>query len=145
MINLVDISRAVSLILSQRFFGHKVYNEEVKDNGIRPCFYVDIKPTAAVMESKTDIVKSLMVNVQYGAKNLTNAENLTMIDNLNKLFTLKLRVNDRYLNIMEQKYKIVDHILHYSFTIEFMDDIDTLLTENTEQYEPAQEIYIKNM
>lgn len=144
-------------------FGNEyyIYTEEVKKEIKRPSFFIDVMPV--LTENYVDYKDKLInIDIMYFPKNETNEENLSMIDNLEQLFKSVLQVKSETIPIKALNFKVVDDILHCSFTLDFADyekpieintenepiyvmpsDIDEALDYKEDNIEVMQEIDIE--
>lgn len=118
------IKKAISLKLKSKFPTHKIYTEEIPQGLKRPCFFIEILPINTSNVNKFHREKLINIDIQYFSINETNAENFTMIEELNDLINGVLEVEDRTFTIQQATTDIVDKILHYSFDLDFTDSLE---------------------
>lgn len=130
MMTLLDIQKAISKKLNSKYNNYYIYVEEVKQGLKRPSFFINIMPI-----STDNFVayqdKLINIDIMYFSKNETNAENLDMINLLEDLFKMTLEINDRVITIKSLNFKVVDDILHCSFSLDFTDGDIEIITIDT--------------
>lgn len=139
MITLIEIQKSISRKLNSKFNDHFIYGEEVKQGLKRPAFFINIIP---VSTENFPVYKDKLINIDimYFSKNETYVENLNMISELESLFKT-LKIQDRALTIESLNFRIVDDILHCSFSLDFMDcELISIDTPLGQVYLPEHEI-----
>jgi len=128
-ITLSDIRKEIVRKLDTNFLNHKVYEEDVKQGMKKPAFFVEIIPTRTVNEQlyKT---KSLMIKISYFSENDTNEENHLMLEQLEDLFDLSMKIKDRYFTINELNPIAVDGFLQFGFTFSVINAKDMIEIDN---------------
>ncbi|SKA99346.1 hypothetical protein SAMN05443428_13517 [Caloramator quimbayensis] len=134
MITLTDIQRAISRKLYGEFGSeYYIYTEEVKKELKRPSFFIDVIPV--LTENFVDYKDKLInIDIMYFSKNETNEENLRAINIFEQIFNSVLEVQGNTISIKALNYKVVDNILHCSFTLDFTDNEEPI--EINTQSEP---------
>jgi hypothetical protein len=119
MIGYADIKRAVLLKLKQKFPDINRPSTDIKSGFAKPAFYVQLLP---ISENDFNDYSEMLItiNIQFFSKEMTEAANLEMADNLRKTFKT-LRVDDRILEVKEKRFLIQDNVLQYKFDLNFTD------------------------
>lgn len=115
---MVKIKNSIVEVLSQTFTDHQVYDEKKTQGLQRPCFFVDILPIALEKVSPNQQERSLIVDIQYMSSNETKEENLIMAEELGQMFPI-ISFDTYKVKPSEERYEIVDGILHYLFDLDF--------------------------
>lgn len=125
MIDYKDIKKAINSIIRMNFTA-KVNSKDIKEGFERPSFFVkldDIKQQAY----DEQIYRSITIRIFYfpSDRDSNSIELIEVQQKLEEVFDLKLRIQDRFLDIDEIESNIVDGILEFYFSIEFYDARDT--------------------
>lgn len=139
MITLLDIQKSISRKLNNKFSDHYIYTEEIKQGKKLPSFFINIMPISTD-NFVTYKDKLINIDIMYFSKDETNSENLDMINLLEDLFNMTLKVEDREITISSLSFKIVDNVLHCIFSLDFTDSDVDLIAINT----PSGTINIPN-
>lgn len=123
MIKLTDIQNHLVKRLKDRFPAHTVYREENRTNPKVPAFYVDVRPLETTGRQRYNN-KLVNVSIQYLSTKQTKRENLEMMEELESLFYLALKVYDRRLAIERLSIVEVDGVLTVNFTLDYNTDFD---------------------
>lgn len=130
---ILDVKDAIFKKLKSAFPDHKLYGEKVKQGLSRPCFFVDILPIDVNFRNKDMMERSIIVDVQYMSKEDTKEKNQEMSEQLIPLFeALTLPTGD--IRLINQRFEILDGILHLLF------DIDVLVKIDRSSIEEPQEL-----
>lgn len=120
---ILEIKKAIFQKLKQAFPDHTLYGESVKQGLSRPCFFIDILPINVNFINPTMIERSIIVDVQYMSKEDTKQKNLEMSEQLIPLFeTLTLPTGE--VRPINQRFEILDGILHFLFDLDVLVRID---------------------
>ncbi len=119
-----------------------VFTEEIKKTedveqelDIETYYFIDIIPTGSTTVDRYFTDRSIFVDIAYHDKSESNALYLEKSDQLDKKIRPVLQFGDRFITINNASSKTVDHILHYSLTLNFRD-----CREETEEYELMNEL-----
>ena len=128
MIALVDIKHSILKMLAT--VGITIYAETNEIQLIKPCLCIDIIPLTHTKQNITMYDKSTLIDIVYLTLESKKADNYTMIDTLQLIFSKTLDVADRHFTISELDFNIVANILHTQFKINYLDNnIDTAVPE----------------
>lgn len=115
---LSELSDAVLLKLKKDFPAVKYrYDEEVKQGMKFPCFFVYLVPIVDSNETEHRRYQRVTVKIIYMTDKHTNAEYLSMTDDLNDAFGLNFPVGQRVLSIFDKTTRKIDDALHFSFDV----------------------------
>ncbi|MCM3599391.1 hypothetical protein M3175_01505 [Robertmurraya korlensis] len=115
---MVKIKDSIVKVLSDTFTDHQVYDEKKTQGLKRPCFFVDIIPVAFEKPTPNQQERSIIVDVQYMSLEETKEENLVMSEELGQMFSV-ISFDTYKIKPSEERYEIVDGILHYLFDLDF--------------------------
>ncbi|WP_456273628.1 phage tail terminator family protein [Bacillus sp. AK031] len=147
MITYKDIVTAVNSKLSS--FEVEINSRDVKEGFPRPSFFVQLLPSTRSGDVD-NVHKMLTVQIYFfpSDRYTYSLEVLEVQENLEYAFDLKLKVQNRYLNIMDAESVLTDGVLNFSFALEFYDgreyedlenDIIERVTEQDQQELPPIE------
>ena len=140
MITLKDIRTAVNNRLKKT--GIKPNIRDVEEGFKRPSFFVQFNNIIR-NGGETQIERSLSVHIYYFPKDRYEyaIEVLEIQEQLEDLFDLKLKVKDRYLNVIDFTTFLNDGVLNASFDMEFFDGRNRKWqTEEDEEHEQLHPI-----
>lgn len=127
-----DVVNHVKLVLSKSFTDYSIYSEEVKEGMKRPAFHINLLPEMSINFNKYYREQNVLVDVAYFSdeeEDLQSKEkNLDMASKLQNVFNMDLKVLDRFLNIQNLTYDIVDRVLHTTFNLSWFNENE--VTEN---------------
>lgn len=124
-------------------FSIKVYGEEVKQGLQTPCFFISITPVTSVNElyGKT---RTVLISIKYITAKSTNEELYSMIDSLESVFKLSIKLGTKYFAIDETNPIILDDILNFNFTLTIRDgeEVISIIDEdgNTHSVQPNEKL-----
>ena len=138
MIASVDIRSALSALL-KKHFPHAVYftnNADAKQGYI----HVEIAPKKRMVdpmiyERALDIMLSLVLPPDARGR-IDRAKLYDAVDTLDAALMPVFTIGDRHITVQETSSRIVDEVLHYSFTLDFADAMPG------EEYELMEELAI---
>jgi hypothetical protein len=147
MITYKNIATAVNTKLSS--FEVEINSRDVKEGFPRPSFFVQLLPSTRSGDVD-NVHKMLTVQIYYFPSDRYEyaVEVLDVQENLEYAFDLKLKVQDRYLDIIDAETVLTDGVLNFSFSVEFYDgreyeglenDIIERVKEQEQQGTPAIE------
>jgi hypothetical protein len=142
MITFKDIKDAVTLKLSTEFPKINVYDEEIRQGFNPPAFFIELIPINTTRANFFTKNPTLIVDVQYFSKEESNDELYDIADSLERSFKFCIQVKDRVLNIMKIEYKIVDFVLHFQISLDYLVSIREDV-ESTENIEPMRKFHFK--
>ncbi|WPC40624.1 DUF6838 family protein [Clostridium sp. JS66] len=142
MITFKDIKDAVTLKLSTEFSKINVYDEEIRQGFSPPAFFIELIPVSTTRASFFTKNPTLIVDVQYFAKEESNEELYDMADSLERSFKFCIQVKDRVLNIMKIEYEIVDFVLHFQISLNYLVSIREDI-EAVENIEPMRKLHFE--
>jgi hypothetical protein len=121
MITYKDIKLAINRALKNEF-NIELNSNDVKEGFNRPSFFVSFDNNKR-SGNESQVHKSLTIRINYFTSDSkdNSIELLDVQDQLENLFDLKLKVNDRFFNIDEAESITTDGVLEFSFDIEFYD------------------------
>lgn len=138
MIPSLDIRSALSALL-KKHFPHAVYFTNNADSQ-KGYFHVEIAPKKrmvdpTIYERALDITLSLVLPPDARGR-IDRTKLYEAVDTLDTAFMPVLTIGDRHITVQETSSRIVDEVLHYSFTLDFADAMPG------EEYELMEEIAI---
>lgn len=138
MIPSLDIRSALSALL-KKHFPYAVYftNNAAAD---KSYFHVEIAPKKrmvdpTIYERALDITLSLVLSPDARGR-IDRTKLYEAVDTLDTAFMPVLTIGDRHITVPETSSRIVDEVLHYSFTLDFADAMPG------EEYELMEELTI---
>lgn len=131
-----QIKDAVISAINNRFPAFDVYFEAIPqtDDKLGDYIFVKIYPLARQTVSKYLSDVSIMIDIAACCDNYSNSKYLELDMQIDELFRPVFQFGDRYITVADADTRIVDHILHYSFTLDFrvtrdiIDDSELMLT-----------------
>ncbi|AKA69840.1 phage tail terminator family protein [Clostridium scatologenes] len=142
MITFKDIKDAVTLKLSTEFSNIKVYDEEIRQGFSPPAFFIELIPVNTIRTNFFTKNPTLIVDVQYFAKEENNDELYDMADSLERSFKFCIQVKDRVLTIVKIEYEIVDFVLHFQISLNYLVSIREEV-ETEENIKPMRKLHFK--
>ena len=123
MIPSLDIRSALSALL-KKHFPHAVYFTNNADSQ-KGYFHVEIAPKKrmvdpTIYERALDITRSLVLPPDARGR-IDRTKLYEAVDTLDTAFMPVLTIGDRHITVQETSSRIVDEVLHYSFTLDFAD------------------------
>lgn len=142
MITFKDIKDAITLKLSQEFSQIKIHDEKIQQGFKPPAFFIQLIPINTTRAGRVTKNPTIIVDVHYFPKEECNDEIYDMAESLEKSFKFSIRVKDRLLHIQKIEYEIVDFVLHFQISLDYLVSIREDI-EHNENLEPMREIYFK--
>lgn len=137
MISMKQIKKVVNENLFTKF-GIMPTVRDITEGFDRPSFFVDIK--SKKKDQGTYLVEcDVAIKIYYFPEKEEVNQLLDMQEDIEALFTCKLKVDDRYINIEDAEGDITSSVLTYSINLHYTDAKDYL----DEQGELAGEIIVK--
>ena len=138
MIPSLDIRSALSALL-KKHFPHAVYFTNNADSQ-KGYFHVEIAPKKrmvdpTIYERALDISIELVLPPDARGR-IDRTKLYEAVDTLDTAFMPVLTIGDRHITVQETSSRIVDEVLHYSFTLDFADAMPG------EEYELMEELAI---
>ena len=123
MMSAVEIRRALSDLL-QAHFPYAVYftNNASADKGY---FHIELAPRKRVVdrviyEREIDVMMELVLPPDARGR-IDRAKLYEAVDTLDAALLPVLTIGDRHITVQETRSRIVDEVLHYSFSLDFAD------------------------
>lgn len=131
-----QIKDAVITAINNRFPSFDVCFEEIPqtDDKLGDYIFAKIYPISLTTVSKYLSDVSIMVDIAACCDNYSNSKYLELAMQIDELFRPVFQFGDRYITVADADTRIVDQILHYSFTLDFrvtrdiIDDSELMLT-----------------
>lgn len=125
MVSYIDLKKAVNTALKKIQLNGQaitITSQDVTEGFLRPSFFVQMETTERSADENNHY-RVLRVTIYYFPTDRYeySVEVLKIQEALERVFDLKLRVNDRLLNIQESESMIVDGVLNFMFDVEFYD------------------------
>ena len=138
MIPSLDIRSALSALL-KKHFPHAVYFTNNADSQ-KGYFHVEIAPKKrmvdpTIYERALDISIELVLPPDARGR-IDRTKLYEAVDTLDAVLMPVLTIGDRHITVQETSSRIVDEVLHYSFTLDFADAMPG------EEYELMEELAI---
>lgn len=138
MIKLTDIKLAINKLIYNEL-GIEVTSNTVKDSFSVPAIFTSIEPINYEHLTENIEQQYLMCIVHYfPSKGEGDLDLLEMSERLKRIFNMKLKVKDRYLNVENIRESIVDDTLMFKFNLFYYQD-----KGRVEEGEKMQEIIIE--
>lgn len=120
-----DIREAIIGKLRAKYPTYSIYGEEDVEHGVKaPAFFVQLLPVSSRPISIAHVQKTLMIDVHYFSAAKTYGDLWTVAEELEKLFDLKITVQDRSITIQDKEPEVVEGVLHFKFNLDFIDSKD---------------------
>ncbi len=122
-----EIRDAVMKILKTAYPTANIYGEEIQQGYIRPAFFVQLLPEPITNLNTAHRQKMIGINIHHFPGADANQRYRDMWEaaaNLDALFSAALSIDDRMLSIHDAQPEIVDEVLQYQFTLQFIDSRD---------------------
>lgn len=134
MITLKDIKKAINNLISDNFTA-EITSRDINEGFDRPSFFVEFDNIKKSLAGEEQIQRELTVRIYYfpSSRYQYSIEILDIQEKLEEIFSAKLSVSDRFLNIDEVESIVTDGILQFYFDIRYEEGIeitDTELMEN---------------
>ena len=138
MIPSLDIRSALSALL-KKHFPHAVYFTNNADSQ-KGYFHIEIAPKKrmvdpTIYERALNITLSLVLSPDARGR-IDRTKLYEAVDTLDAALLPVLTLGDRHITVQETSSRIVDEVLHYSFTLDFADAMPG------EEYELMEELSI---
>ena len=138
MIPSLDIRSALSALL-KKHFPHAVYFTNNADSQ-KGYFHVEIAPKKRIVdptiyERALDITLSLVLPPDARGR-IDRTKLYEAVDTLDAALMPVFTISDRHITVQETSSRIVDEVLHYSFTLDFADAMPS------EEFELMEELTI---
>ena len=138
MIPSLDIRSALSALL-KKHFPHAVYFTNNADSQ-KGYFHVELSPKKrmidrVIYEREIDVMMELVLPPDARGR-IDRTKLHEAVDTLDAALMPVLTIGDRHITVQETSSRIVDEVLHYSFTLDFADAIPG------EEYELMEELAI---
>lgn len=145
MVQLNDIKRALTKLLSTRFPDIHILTEDIvqaklQKETIFPLLHLQLTPLGSELEmGACTRNKTILSDITYMERDRSpNATIYQMYEELETLLGSGIQVHDRYLHIDTINGTIADDLLHVTFQLEFNDGIPS----EGEQFERFGELQI---
>lgn len=126
----VSIKNSLVALLKGLYPAFDVFSEEISktdedepNEDIEDYFFLDIIPTGNQTLSEHHTRRSVLIDIAAHAKKESNAEYLCMADSIDRAIRPVFRFEDRAITIADASTSVVDCVLHYTFTLVFVDSI----------------------
>ncbi len=101
-----------------------VFCEEIKETGqglnqSRTWYYLDLIPGSHETVDGLFTDMNILVDISYHTKTESNTDYLIKGSQLDSAMRPVLRFGDRAITIHSAESKVVDHVLHYRFSLQF--------------------------
>lgn len=138
MIKLTDIKLAINKLIYEEL-NIKITSSTVKDSFSIPAIFTSLEHINFEHVTKNLEQQNLMCVVHYfPSKNECDLDLLNMSEKLKRIFDMKLKVKDRYLNVENVRENIVDDTLMFKFNLFYYQN-----KSRKEEEEKIQEIFIE--
>ena len=138
MIHSLDIRSTLSALL-KKHFPYAVYFTNNADSQ-KGYFHVEIAPKKrtvdrVIYEREIDVIMELVLPPDARGR-IDRTKLYEAVDTLDAALMPVLTIGDRHITVQETSSRIVDEVLHYSFTLDFADAMPG------EEYELMEELAI---
>lgn len=124
----VSIKNSLIALLKGLYPAFDVFVEEIsKTNEDEPredidnYFFLDIIPVSNQTLSEHHTKRSILIDIAAHEKEESNAVYLCMADSIDRAIRPVFRFEDRAITIADASTSVVDSVLHYTFTLDFVD------------------------
>lgn len=138
MISYKQIKKAINDTLKAKF-NIEINSKDIKEGFIRPSFFVEFDEMNRIgLESQ--IERSFTVRIYFFAsdKDAPSIENMEVQEELENAFDMKLKVADRFFNVLEARSVVSDGVLQFEFEIQYEEG------REIEEAEEIKELQFKN-
>lgn len=139
---IIQIKDSITALLKGIDPGTDVFYEEIKGteqkHGLdepETYYFVDIIPNGNKTVDKFFTDLGVLVDIAYHEKNESNTAYLMKGAEIDAVVRPVLKFGDRYITINDASIKVSDHVLHYSFAINFRQ-----AREQTNEFDPMGEL-----
>ncbi len=139
---IIQIKNAITALLKGLDPGTDVFYEEIKgkkeQHGLKEqetYYFVDVIPNGNKTVDKFFTDMGVLVDIAYHEKNESNTAYLIKGAEIDAVMRPVFHFGDRHITINDASMKVADHVLHYSFTINFRH-----AREQTEEFEMMEEL-----
>lgn len=127
MISIVDLKNALVNVIENKYGkSYKYYGNEVTKGYVKPSFFTQLLPVNLDNVTTNFSERKFSFIITYFQKDVDEEDALTKVSELMEAFGLKVKVNDRYVNVSDFEYDFVgekSNILQMSLNVSFMDEI----------------------
>lgn len=127
MIQMQEVKKEMIQVIKNLYpKGYRFYGAEVTEGYEKPSFFTQILPEKMENETKNLRSNTLMFVVTYFQKAVDEADMLEKAREIRNAFGLKVKVDDRYINVIDFDYDFVgsdDNILQMRITVSFYEQI----------------------
>lgn len=141
---IIQIKDAITTVLKGIEPDIDVFYEEIKGteekhgiNEPETYYFVDIIPNGNETVDRFFTDMGVLVDIAYHEKNESNTAYLIKGAEIDAAVRPVFHFGDRYITINDANMKIVDHVLHYSFVINFRQ-----AREQTNEFETMGELEV---
>lgn len=127
----ISIKNSLVALLKSLYPAFNILSEEISktdddDNSLdmEDYFFIDIVPVENITLNAYHTERSLVVDIAGHTRDETNEEYLNMADAIDKVVRPVFCFEDRAITIHRASSNIVDKVLHYTFTLVFLDTVD---------------------
>lgn len=134
MITVVELKKALIDVIKNKYGkSYKYYGNEVTEGYDKPSFFTQIVPVQNENVTTNFSERKYSFVITYFQKEIDEEDALTKFSELVEAFGLKVKVNNRYVNVSDFDYEFIgekNNILQMSLNVSYMDGIKK---ENTHQ------------
>lgn len=126
----ISIKDSLTALLKELYPAFDVFTEEIsktdadepKDD-IGDYFFLDIIPVSNQTVNEYHTRRSVLIDIAAHTKSESNKEYLLMADSMDMKIRPVFRFEDRAITIADASTNVMDGVLHYTFTLTFIDSI----------------------
>lgn len=135
MITVVKLKKALIDVIKNKYGkSYKYYGNEVTEGYDKPSFFTQLLSVNSNNVTTNFAERKYLFVITYFQKQIDEADALAKFSELVEAFGLKVKVNDRYVNVSDFAYEFVgekSNILQMSLNVSFMDGIKKEETHQT--------------
>ncbi len=122
---LVEIKRSLTQLLKSNFLGYEIYAEEVptiKDGDkFGDYFFVELVPASVTTLNKYQTKHNVLITIMCQTSRHNNEEYFNIASKVDDIIRPYVEFDGRKITVDNAEYKVVDRILRYKFSLNFID------------------------
>lgn len=141
--NFIDVLNGISKTLKDSFKNHEIYVEEIRENMVRPSFFIALIPESSFNFNKYYRQQNILVDISYFSESdpdlQSNIENLSMANEIQNVLNTGIKVLDREINLQELQFDVIDRVLHATFNLMWY-NVNEITQAELDKYKLMQDI-----
>lgn len=143
---ITDVMDSVEKTLKEKFKNriNKVIFNDVEQGLEPPAFFVQVLPISENPLNRYQYEQSLLIAITYIQKKQSKYELAKIVDELRKIFSINIKINDRSLLIKDKESRILTNDrLNFTFSIDLLENLALEDVPGYYQSELMKELYIE--